>query len=698
MSTNNWEEANQRYLLAALAPVRNALELYIARLRGDVEAEKQQANPEQELDEALSAMPAPPALTKLCAAFGLSPFERDVLLLCAGMDLDGTFVALCATAHNRLWNERNATGGGYATAAYPTFSLALAALPHPHWDALTPAAPLRRWRLILVGSSNTLTLNPLRIDERILHYLAGVSQPDERLAGIIAPASAATNLVPSHQLLVERLVTAWSHTIETIKHSSLPEWGTSCRVPVVQMCGEDPASKADIAVAACAVLGLRLNLMPVDALPMAPSEIEVFVRLWEREAVLSGSALLLDCDELDVSDAAKMTSITRLIQQMNSPMIVATNERFRLPRWQLRPIITINVHKPDANEQLTAWQNALGAIHLNGHVEALVSQFNLSASAIHSISAGVLSTSKEITTLVCDRGNLAGVARDDLSKLLWDACRIEARPRLDDLAQHIEPIADWDDLVLPEAQQQLLREIAAHVRQRITVYETWGFNAGSARGLGISALFAGASGTGKTLAAEVMAHELRLDLYRIDLSSVVSKYIGETEKNLRRVFDAAEEGGAILLFDEADALFGKRSEVKDSHDRYANIEVSYLLQRMEVYRGLAILTTNLKSALDAAFLRRIRFVVQFPFPDAVQRAEIWQRILPRRLPKENLDMGKLARLNVAGGNIRNIALNAAFLAADASEPIRMAHMLRAAYTEYIKLEKPLTEVEIGGWV
>jgi len=211
-------------------------------------------------------------------------------------------------------------------------------------------------------------------------------------------------------------------------------------------------------------------------------------------------------------------------------------------------------------------------------------------------------------------------------------------------------------------------------------------------------LFAGASGTGKTLAAEVLANELRLDLYRIDLSSVVSKYIGETEKNLRRVFDAAEEGGAILLFDEADALFGKRSEVKDSHDRYANIEVSYLLQRMEAYRGLAILTTNLKSALDTAFLRRIRFIVQFPFPDAAMREEIWRRIFPPTLPTENLDLAKLARLHIAGGNIRNIALNAAFLAADAREPVRMTHMLRAASTEYAKLEKPLTVAEIGGWI
>jgi SpoVK/Ycf46/Vps4 family AAA+-type ATPase len=236
-----------------------------------------------------------------------------------------------------------------------------------------------------------------------------------------------------------------------------------------------------------------------------------------------------------------------------------------------------------------------------------------------------------------------------------------------------------------------------HVRRRSAVYDAWGFGARGSRGLGIAALFAGASGTGKTMAAEVLAAELALDLYRIDLSSVVSKYIGETEKNLRRVFDAAEEGGSILLFDEADALFGKRSEVRDSHDRYANIEVSYLLQRMESYRGLAILTTNQKSALDPAFLRRLRFVVQFPFPDPPQRAEIWRGIFPAETPTEGLAPERLARLNVAGGNIRSIALNAAFLAADEGEPVRMEHLLRAARSEYVKLEKPLSESEIGGW-
>jgi SpoVK/Ycf46/Vps4 family AAA+-type ATPase len=195
----------------------------------------------------------------------------------------------------------------------------------------------------------------------------------------------------------------------------------------------------------------------------------------------------------------------------------------------------------------------------------------------------------------------------------------------------------------------------------------------------------------------VLANELGLDLYRIDLSQVVSKYIGETEKNLRRVFDAAESGGAILLFDEADALFGKRTEVRDSHDRYANIEVSYLLQRMEAYRGLAVLTTNMKEAIDSAFLRRLRFVITFPFPDAAQRAEIWRRVFPSETPTDGLRWKDLARLSLAGGSIRSIALNGAFLAADAGEPVTMRHLAQAARSEYLKLEKPLIEAEIGAW-
>jgi SpoVK/Ycf46/Vps4 family AAA+-type ATPase len=213
------------------------------------------------------------------------------------------------------------------------------------------------------------------------------------------------------------------------------------------------------------------------------------------------------------------------------------------------------------------------------------------------------------------------------------------------------------------------------------------------RGFGITALFAGESGTGKTMAAEVIANDLQLNLYRIDLSAVVSKFLGETEKNLRRLFDAAEEGGAILFFDEADALFGKRSEVKDSHDRYANIEINYLLQRMEAFSGLAILATNMKSALDAAFMRRLRFVVNFQFPGLQERKLIWQKSLPRATPKEALDFDRLAKLSISGGNIHSIALNGAFLAAQSGQPVSMGLLLSAARTELRKLERPFSEAE-----
>jgi SpoVK/Ycf46/Vps4 family AAA+-type ATPase len=245
-----------------------------------------------------------------------------------------------------------------------------------------------------------------------------------------------------------------------------------------------------------------------------------------------------------------------------------------------------------------------------------------------------------------------------------------------------------DDLVLGDREKDLLRGIVASTRQRFRVYEEWGFARAGDRGLGISALFAGDSGTGKTTAAEAIAHELDLDIYRIDLSMVVNKYIGETEKNLKKIFDAAEDGGAILLFDEADALFGKRSEVKDSHDRYANIEVGYLLQRMESYKGLAILTTNLKNSLDRAFTRRIMFIINFPFPNEKSRMQIWKKVFPPSVPLSGLDYAKLGSFELAGGNIHNIALGASFLAADEGSPVGMTHIARAAREEYEKIGRP----------
>jgi ATPase family associated with various cellular activities (AAA) len=667
----HWLEANQQYLMHAIGRVRALLEgrAMVKPETGGKAGSPQLARRGVPAEDGAHGLPAAAsaepgvtcpttpssALDTLCATFGLSPFERDVLLFCAGIELDSKFASLCATAH------------GDTTRAYPTFSLALAALADPHWSALAPNAPLRRWRFIEISNGNALTTSPLRIDERILHYLTGVSHLDDRLAGLVDPVRVVDELAPSQRVLAERVMQTWSNRKKTSE------------LPVVQLCGDEFAAKRAIAAAACALLGLNLYQISAASLPQDAREMDALIRLWQREAALSTSALLIDAHDLDNSDAAHTGAVTRLIDQLTTPVLLSARARWKNTR---RLMLTLDVSKPTTDEQHALWQSALGAhsISLDGKLNALVSQFDLSASSIRAAAMNRQSgkTPPEWVTL-------------------WDACRTQARPGLDDLAQRIHPVATWEQLVLPDAQRTILREITAHVRQRYQVYETWGFASKSARGLGISALFAGASGTGKTMAAEVLANELRLDSYRIDLSSVVSKYIGETEKNLRRVFDAAEEGGAILLFDEADALFGKRSEVKDSHDRYANIEISYLLQRMEEYRGLAILTTNMKEALDPAFLRRIRFIVHFPFPDLAGREEIWRGIFPAQTPTEELAIDKLARLNVAGGNIRNIALNAAFLAADANQPVRMNHMLRAARAEYAKIEKPLTDAEIGGW-
>lgn len=657
-ATNNLQQANQHYLMAALAPVRQALQRQARLAQGKPDKEQ-----EEEYFSPGNGLSPDGALEKLCTTFGLSDFERDVLLLCVGMELDASWASLCAIAQ------------GVQERVYPTFSLALAILPNPEWSALTPNAPLRRWRLIDVGSGNALTTAPLRIDEQILHYIAGVQHLDERLMGIVEPVAAVNILVPSHHQLAQRLAQTW---VEASQEAVLP---------IICLCGDDVASMQAIALKACELLEMNLNAIFASTVPTGINELNNLMRLWEREAILSNSVLLLEWDDTDAGEGLRESAIATMVERIHSPLVIISRDR---RKQRQRPLIAIEVPKASPSEQRAIWQAALGnaAISLNGHVETLVSHFTLSATTIYAACAEA-------------KGKLATQAEAEDSPVhdqLWDTCRIQARSRLNDLAQPIIPGASWDELVLPETQRQVLRDIAAHVRQRAKVYESWGFAGKGGRGLGISALFAGASGTGKTMAAEVIAGELRLDLYRIDLSSVISKYIGETEKNLRRVFDAAEAGGAILLFDEADALFGKRSEVKDSHDRHANIEVSYLLQRMESYRGLAILTTNLKGSLDQAFLRRIRFIVQFSFPDANQRAEIWQRIFPSKTPIQGLDARKLAQLNVAGGNIRNIALNAAFIAADAGEPVGMKHVLQAAKSEYVKLERPLTDTEVKGWV
>jgi hypothetical protein len=661
-NSEQWLQANKAYLMAHLERVRDYLQLVVDHDKGSTRGVPTL------VDVAMLIPENPFALDTLCEMFHLSSFERDVLLLCAGVELDSTFAPLCAAAQ------------GDTHLNYPTFSLALAALPDAAWVTLSPGSPLRYWHLVELETSRSLTRSPLRIDERILHYLVGITFLDKQLSGIFRPLNANGALVSSHMRIAQEIAATESLAANASD--------TQC-LPIVQLCGSEVASSREIAVHTCSLLNHGIVIVPAAALPTDTEELEKLLLFWTRESALSDLALLLDCQSVEPLDTAREYAIARLVEANQGLLILSSTKRRSFPQ---RTLLTFDIEKPTSGEQRELWRAVLGeqAIALNGHVRGLVSQFHLNETAIHSAYA---ETMGHLAVL----GQQQPITAQALGETLWEVCRIQARPYMDNLAQRIDPVATWDDLVIPDAQGEILREIAMHVRYREQVYETWGFSHKSAHGLGISALFAGVSGAGKTMAAEVLARELNLDLFRIDLSAVVSKYIGETEKNLRRVFDTAEEGGAILLFDEADALFGKRSEVKDSHDRYANIEVSYLLQRMEAYQGLAILTTNMKDTLDAAFLRRIRFIVQFPFPDAAQRAEIWKRIFPSAAPTEGLDMMKLAQLNVAGGNIRNISLNAAFIAANAGEPIRMQHVLRAARSEYTKLEKSLTSAETRGW-
>jgi hypothetical protein len=432
----------------------------------------------------------------------------------------------------------------------------------------------------------------------------------------------------------------------------------------------------------CFCCDYRPHVMHAADLPSTAADREQLARLWTREATLGCAALYIRTEQGSAEQAILPRHLTSWLADIQGPVAVevATGS------WA-EQLSGFRVELPNlsASERKRVWELHLGPVaqRLNGDLDRIVEYFHFDE---HGIRASAAATRQASVNNV-----------DDAGKLTWHVCRRYARRALDNLARRIDPRATWDDLVLPQSQIESLHQIAIHVRQRAVVNEQWGFAARYSRGLGLSALFSGASGTGKTLAAEILAAELDLDLYQIDLACVVSKYIGETEKNLRRIFDAAEESGAILLFDEADALFGKRSEVRDSHDRYANLEVSYLLQRMDSYRGVAILTTNMPHAMDPAFLRRIRFIVQFPFPNADSRARIWQRIFPRGAPLGALDFQRFSQLNVSGGVIRNIATHAAFLAAEDRSRIEPRHVLAAARIEYTKLDKPLTAPETKGW-
>ena len=640
-----WLAANGEFLAASLAWLRELLRQHAQAQPqapvGKDTAGKGAAGAQARLgalaaaaEQAAARCVPPPALVTLAERTGLSRFEHDVLLLCAATELDPSIRGLCAAVH------------GNQVMGYPTFALALTVLPDPAWEALSPDGVLREQRLIEVDRARgeSLISAPLRTDERIVNHLKGLDHVDARLHALLQPAAAADeHLLPASHLAAVAPVAA-------------------CLTdgPIAQLVGPDRSSAMLVASAAAARAGLQLYVMPGSVLPQAPEEIDELARLWHREWVLSPVALCLDIGPAGHAADAAAALATRL----STPVLARARES--VPALDGHAVV-VDIDPPTVAERFTAWQQHLppGSTADPGELAA---QFTL------------------------DTPTIAVAAADPDP---WARCRVLTRPHLGGYAQRVTPKAGWDDLILGEQELRLLHAVADQVRNRWRVYEEWGFANRTARGLGLSVLLSGPSGVGKTLTAEVLAHELDVDLYRTDLSAVVSKYIGETEKNLRQLFDAAEASGALLLFDEADALFGKRTEVREAHDRFANIQIDYLLQRMEAYHGLAILSTNMRSALDPAFLRRLRFIVEIPFPGTPQRRAIWALAFPASVPgAEHLDLDRLAELPVTGGMIHNIAMNSAFLAAARGAELDMATVLTAVKDEFAKLQLPIRQRDL----
>jgi hypothetical protein len=603
------------------------------------------------------------ALARLVSVFGLTDFERDVLLLCAGATLESRFRNACASHHPD---------------GCPTLRLALSAFGDSHWSAISRARPLRYWRLIEIGPPPLLDA-ALRIDERILQFLLCIPGVEEQLEALIRP-------------------TEWNaSTAGTMPEAALAaataNWRQARPEPVLLIAAFDSVRRSAFR-ALCESTQRHPCVLDAADIPSHPAERDKLARLWTREAALNRLALLIYNEDGHQEDREANAHLSAFLRLIKSPVALSVP-----PGSEAERLAGLRIHLSGITneERRRIWNEHLAPVldissrglsdDVAFMVDRVVDQFPFDEPATRAVAAAT-------AWRIADHPDREPPAEE----LAWNTCRLYARRSLDNLAQRIETHAVWNDLVLPEQQMETLRQIVVQVRQRAVVHQRWGFAARYERGLGLSALFSGTSGTGKTMAAEIVAGALGLDLYRIDLAATVSKYIGETEKNLRRIFDAADQSSAILLFDEAEALFGKRSEVRDSHDRYANLEISYLLQRAESFRGVAILTTNMPQALDPAFVRRIRFIVPFPFPDAESRRRIWQGVFPSATPLGDICFERIAQLNASGGVIRNIATHAAFIAAEARQPIDTKHIYNAARIEYLKMDKPLTEAETRGWL
>jgi SpoVK/Ycf46/Vps4 family AAA+-type ATPase len=617
------------------------------------------------------------SLAQLDTLFQLTPFQQNVLLLALAPQLDRKYEKLYAYLQDDV------------TRKAPTVDLAMNLFLNSTdqkleaRSAFDPGAALLRFKLLQVpeneAETTPLLSRQLKLDDRIVNFFLDVHRPEARLdraMRLLQPPKnfAATVCNDNDQQFVRDFIKS--------------DFGGPAGTNLVVYCrGACRAEKEAFAESVAGDLRQRVLVADLAQLTEGPVAFEEALWLAGREALLQPAVLCLE--NFDVVNAEDLVGQTRLklifdVAKACCRQVFLFGRKSWQPRGLLNESIFVDLYfpNPDDSDRKHLWE-AITPDQFADDVDfgALASKFHFTRGQI-----------QDAFIAAADLARLrapgdAKISMDDLEA----ACRAQSSQKLAALTKHVTPKYTWKDIVLPENVLAQLHEICQCVIHRYRVLGEWGFGRRLSLGKGVNALFAGPSGTGKTMGTEIIANELGMDLYKIDLSGVISKYIGETEKNLDRIFAAAEETSAILFFDEADALFGKRSEVRDSHDRYANIEISYLLQKMEEYEGLAILATNLRQNMDDAFLRRLQFVVEFPFPDEYHRKQIWQVLFPAEAPRDQIEFDFLAsQFRFAGGNIKNIVLGAAYLAAADGGRITMNHVMRATSRECHKIGRVFT--------
>jgi AAA+ superfamily predicted ATPase len=633
---------------------------------------------EQEVSQAANRL----RLLDLAKLFELSPFDLDVVLICLAPELDPRYERFYAFLQDDV------------TRKCPSINLVLDLLCHSFEEKLAcrerflAPSPLVAHRLICLLDDPSVhrpshLSRHLKIDRRIADYLLGSDEPCLEPSGVMQLAEVSTTF--------DELVVSSKIKERLVQVADALEDGE--QAPFFCFDGPDSVAKRRAAEALCHRAGIPLLVVDAPRLAGASrQEVERTIGLIGREARLQDAAVYWN--EVDAllapGKAFEHGNLLSALAHWQSPVLLAGQQSWRpvgVPRH--RHVIRIEFAIPDYDQRVALWARVLQTSTdiAQEEIKGLANVFRLSMAQIDDAAA----TARSLAFWREPRS--ARIEPEDLRS----ACRHNSNHGIGKLAQKIRVRYGWDDIVLPGDQLEQLHEIYNAARYRPVVYERWGFERKLSNGKGLNVLFSGPSGTGKTMAADIIAKELGLDLYKIDLSRVVSKYIGETEKNLSQIFADASTSNAILFFDEADALFGKRSEVKDAHDRFANIEIGYLLQKMEEYDGTVILATNLKNNIDDAFARRMAFSVVFPFPDEKDRLRIWQSSWPVETPRgRDLDLDFMAaQFQLAGGNIKNIGLAAAFLAVADGHLVKMEHLIRATKRELQKMGKVCVEADFG---